>query len=69
MFEGIEPSDPMWVELVRLLRHPQDKGVGDTVARIAARFGGERFKAWSKKIGIPCGCTERQEAWNERWPY
>lgn len=63
------PKTEAWVRLVRLLRKPQDKGIGDTVARIAARVGGERFKAWSKRIGMPCGCTERQKAWNERWPY
>jgi hypothetical protein len=58
-----------WVRWVKLLRKPEDRGVGDTVARIAAKFGGERFKAFSKRIGIPCGCTERQAAWNEQWPY
>lgn len=58
-----------WVRWVKLLRKPQDNGVGDTVARIAAKFGGERFKEFSKRIGIPCGCTERQAAWNEQWPY
>lgn len=58
-----------WVRWVKLLRKPEDAGVGDTVARIAAKFGGERFKTFSKRIGIPCGCTERQAAWNEQWPY
>lgn len=58
-----------WVRLVKMLRKPEDKGVGDTVQRIAAKFGGERFKAWSKKLGMPCGCTERQEEWNRIWPY
>ena len=63
------PQSTAWVRWVKLLRKPEDSGVGDTVARIAAKFGGERFKAFSKRIGIPCGCTERQAAWNEAWPY
>lgn len=67
--ESIWPDNPRWVRLVRMLRKPEDSGVGDTVARIAARFGGERFKQWSAKLRIPCGCTDRQAAWNERWPY
>lgn len=58
-----------WVRLVRMLRKPEDKGVGDTVQRIAAKFGGERFKAWAERIGIPCGCVARQEEWNRVWPY
>lgn len=60
---------PRWVRLVRILRKPEDKGVGDTVQRIAATFGGERFKAWAERIGIPCGCTQRQKEWNRVWPY
>ncbi len=66
--QGNPPSNA-WVRLVKLLRNSSDAGVGDTVARIAAKFGGERFKAFSKRIGMPCGCVERQVAWNERWPY
>lgn len=58
-----------WVRLVRFLRSPSDTGVGDTVQRIAAKFGGERFKKWAKKIGIPCGCDKRQAEWNRLYPY
>jgi hypothetical protein len=58
-----------WVRYVKLLRKPEDKGVGDTVQRIASKFGGERFKAWAKRLGIPCGCAERQEMWNRIYPY
>lgn len=60
---------PLWVRAIRRLRTPEDRGVGDTVARIAAKFGGERFKRFSQRIGIPCGCTRKQAEWNERWPY
>ena len=58
-----------WVRMVKLLRKPQDAGIGDTIQRIAAKFGGERFKAFAEKIGIPCGCADRQNEWNSKWPY
>lgn len=58
-----------WVRWVQMLRTPDDTGVGDTVQRIAAKFGGERFKSWAKRIGLPCGCTERQAEWNRMFPY
>lgn len=65
-----QPSKMLpWVRFVRLLRKPEDKGIGDTVQRIAAKFGGERFKAFAKRIGLPCRCTERQAEWNQLWPY
>jgi hypothetical protein len=60
---------PTWVRLIRMLQQPGDVGIGDTVQRIAAKFGGERFKTWAKRIGLPCGCTERQAEWNKLYPY
>lgn len=69
MFEGIEPSEPLWVKLIKQHRQDGDKGAGDTAQRLFAKFGGELFKTFAKSIGMPCGCTERQKAWNERWPY
>jgi hypothetical protein len=59
----------LWTEVVGWFRKPEDKGVGDTVQRIAARFGGERFKKFAVKVGMPCGCTDRQREWNELYPY
>lgn len=69
MRQELRAKQSAWVRWVKLLRKPEDAGIGDTVARIAKVFGGERFKAFSKRIGIPCGCTERQAEWNQRWPY
>ena len=63
------PKPGAWVHLVRFLRSPSDIGVGDTVQRIATKFGGERFKKWAKRIGIPCGCDKRQAEWNRLYPY
>lgn len=60
---------PRWVRLIRMLRQPADIGIGDTVQRIAAKFGGERFKAWAERVGIPCGCAQRQSEWNRIYPY
>lgn len=59
----------LWTEVVGWFRAPGDIGVGDTVQRIAAKFGGERFKKFAEKVGMPCGCTDRQNEWNKLWPY
>lgn len=60
---------PVWAWAIARFSKPQDAGVGDTVRRIAAKMGGEAFKAFAKTIGIPCGCDGRQLDWNERYPY
>lgn len=62
-------SPPLWVAAVSRLKKEGDRGVGDTVQRVASWLGGELFKKWSQKLGIPCNCTRRQQEWNERWPY
>lgn len=61
-------GNPRWILLLKRLSTPIDRGAGDTVARLLGRFG-ERFKSWSKKIGMPCGCATRQDDWNRRWPW
>lgn len=60
---------PRWIRLVRMLRIPSDTGIGDTLQRQFAKFGGERFKQWAAKLGIDCGCTERQDHYNKKYPY
>lgn len=60
---------PLWATLVRVCKFETDKGVGDTIHRIASEIGAERFKTWAEQCGIPCGCTERQAKWNELYPY
>ncbi len=52
-----------------MLRNNADKGVGDTAQRIAAKLGGERYKRLTKRLGMPCGCSERQDEWNRLYPY
>jgi hypothetical protein len=51
------------------LRKPGEIGLGDTVARIFAKFGGDQFKWISKQLGINCGCNDRQAALNAWFPY
>lgn len=60
---------PRWVRIVRRLRIPSDIGIGDTLQRQFAKYGGERFKEWATKLGIDCGCTERQNHYNKKYPY
>ena len=62
-------ANPAWVGIVSYFRTSDDTGVGDTVQRYAAILGGEQFKVWAKKLGMPCGCTTRQAEWNARYPY
>lgn len=73
---ALHPLKPReWSMLVRLLvsayaktRQPEDRGVGDTLARQLGA-GGEAFKAALKAMGIDCGCAARQEWANTMLPY
>ena len=60
---------PVWALAIKRLRKDSDTGVGDTVQRVAAWFGGEYFKSFAARIGIPCGCSSRQSEWNQLYPY
>lgn len=66
----VEPKAwPDWAAAwARIAKH-QDAGVGDTAQRFYASFGGEWFKLFAKKIGMPCRCSERQAEWNTSYPY
>lgn len=66
------PMSPFGVmaRTLKLFRTPDDKGVGDTLARIVGPIGGDAYKVWFKEtFGRTCGCTERQEKINEQFPY
>jgi hypothetical protein len=55
---------------LKLLRAPEDVGVGDTLARIVGPIGGDAYKKWYlETFGKSCGCTERQQTLNELFPY
>jgi len=60
---------PRWARALGNRRAAGEFGVGDTVRRLAARFGGTQLKRWSRKIKLPCRCRERQAEWNRRYPY
>jgi hypothetical protein len=61
------PRLARWIEKRRL---PGDKGVGDTLSRMLAKVGGERFKFWYKAItGQECHCTDRQARLNAMYKY
>ena len=54
---------------LKLLARPEDKGLGDIIARTIGPLGGDAFKSWHlKTFGKSCGCNARQEAWNARFP-
>lgn len=62
-----EADWPLAAKIASKLRRPEDKGLGDTVARTLGKTG-EAFKAFMKSIGIDCGCQQRQEWLNQRYP-
>lgn len=66
------PRNPfgMFARGFKLLRTPADTGIGDTIARLVGPIGGDAYKQWFKDtFGKSCGCTERQQDLNERFPY
>lgn len=55
---------------IKLMRTPEEKGVGDTIARVIGPVGGDAYKTWfTTTFGKPCGCAERQENLNQLFPY
>ena len=60
---------PLWAIALKALAIPEDKGAGDTIARVIGPIGGDAFKAWRKSIGKPCKCPDRQEKLNRLFPY
>lgn len=60
---------PIVLMPIRLLAKPGDRGAGDIIARTIGPIGGDAYKKWYKRLfGKLCGCAERQEALNQRWP-
>lgn len=61
---------PTWALAIKTLRKPEDRGVGDTLARVIGHFGGEAYKKWHLRVfGTPCGCEAKQAAFNAEFPY
>jgi hypothetical protein len=62
-------SWPLLLRPMKLLAAPEDRGLGDIVERTVGPIGGDAFKAWHQTLfGRSCGCVERREAWNVRYP-
>lgn len=60
---------PIWAKALCKLAHPEDKGIGDVVARIIGDEKSEAFKAWHvATFGRPCNCNARRNRWNFTYP-
>lgn len=60
---------PLWAKALKQFSTPEDKGIGDVVARIIGAETSEKFKAWHLvTFGRPCGCTGREKLWNTKYP-
>ncbi len=60
---------PIWAKALAMIAKPEDKGIGDVVARTIGAENSEAFKKWYKATtGKDCGCTGRQLRWNIEYP-
>ncbi len=60
---------PMWAKVMAERAIPEDKGIGDVVARTIGPETSGAFKAfYEMTFGKPCGCTGRQKLWNAKYP-
>ncbi len=60
---------PIWAKALKQFAKPEDKGIGDVVARMIGDEKSEAFKAWHlATFGKPCNCTARRERWNRLYP-
>lgn len=68
--QPIEPEPwPTILLPLKLIAKQGDRGAGDIIARVIGPIGGDAFKLWYKAtFGRDCGCGNRQDALNRRWP-
>ncbi len=60
---------PLWAKGLAMIAKPEDKGIGDVVARTIGAENSEAFKKWFKATtGKDCGCTGRQAQYNLQYP-
>ncbi len=60
---------PIWAKTLKQFATPEDKGIGDVVARMIGDENSAKFKAWHlATFGRPCGCNGRQKLWNQKYP-
>jgi hypothetical protein len=60
---------PLIIRMIAKRRIETDSGIGDTLERIFARFGGRQFKAVMDRLKINCGCDDRKAALNKWFRY
>ncbi len=68
---GPMPPDqwPIWVKALKAMATPEEKGIGDVVARMIGDEKSDAFKAWHlATFGKACNCTARRELWNRLYP-
>ena len=64
-----ESAWPIWAKAMKRFAKPQDKGIGDVVARMIGDENSAAFKAWYfATFGKTCGCAGRQARWNAQYP-
>lgn len=56
------------VSWLKMFAVDTDRGVGDIVERMLAKAGGRSIKSVLARIGVGCGCTNRQEWLNRKYP-
>ncbi len=60
---------PLWTKALAMIAKPEDKGIGDVVARTIGAENSEAFKKWFKATtGKDCVCSGRQRRWNIEYP-
>ncbi len=60
---------PQWARALAKRATPEDKGIGDVVARTIGAEASGAFKAfYEMTFGKPCGCNGRQKLWNIKYP-
>jgi hypothetical protein len=58
-----------WINAVAKMARPEDKGIGDVIARTIGPVGGSLFKSWFfATFGRKCRCNARQSALNAKYP-
>jgi hypothetical protein len=60
--------DARLIEWLKLFAIESDRGVGDIVERMLSKVGGRAIKNSLKRLGVSCGCTNKQEALNRKYP-
>jgi hypothetical protein len=64
-----QPEWPSLVQKIAKRKNPNDRGVGDTLERLFAQVGGRVFKRVMERLGVDCGCGDRQTWLNENYAY